>query len=87
MELGFWLQITWYMIKINQSTELKKSSTQCVLLCPSYLFLCILTVQVQKDYKKKKKKTEACTLLNEMHTAKQMHVAALRQRIILLALH
>ena len=45
---------TRYKIKVNQSTELKKSVAQCVSLCPSYLFLNMLTAKFIKTGKKNK---------------------------------
>ena len=45
-----------YKIKINESTKIKESVAQCVLLCPSYLFLHILTAKFIKTEKKISKK-------------------------------
>ena len=66
---------TRHKIRINHSTELKKSVAQNVLLCPSYLFLYILTAKFikigEKNVSKKKKNIQAWILLNQTHTAKQ----------------
>ena len=48
-----------YKIKINQCTELKKSIALCVLLCPLYLFLYILTVKFRKTEKKNKQRNKS----------------------------
>ena len=70
---------TRYNTKINQSTEFKKFVVPCALLCLSYILMYIL----EEKRIKKGKKLKAWILLNQTHTKKQMHAAALRHTIFL----
>ena len=82
MELDFWMN------KIQDGTQLKKSVVQSVLLCLSCLFIYILTSKFIKKLKKiytqaKKKNIKSLNFAesNAHQQKKKVHAAALRHTI------